>query len=150
MDTKRIFEYSLVALVVMLLVGVFGHYVEKTHQQLAGAKLTTAYHAMRMSMTLIYTHCQANTVGRCATGNGWASTKTGEQVRTEKGYPAASADGIVAAAGLKRELYTFAYTPGGLVVQMVERSIESGCAITYKLPKDDSTEATLDLDIHFC
>lgn len=151
MNTKRIFEYSLVVLVVMLLLAVFGHYIEKTNQQLAGAKLTTAAHAMRMSMTLVYVHCQVNGVLECGPSmRGWVSNQEGLRIRTEKGYPAPSADGIVVAAGLKSGVYAIRYIQDGLVITMMDQAQNVRCAITYQLPERSSTQATLDLVVDGC
>ena len=151
-EKSRVFEYSLMGLIVLVLVGFFGRSVLGLNQQLAGAKLTSAFHAMQMSMILAHTHCLSKPEIHCSVDyeESFLVFDDGFRIQMQKGYPAASADGIILAAGLQDGVYSVQYMPEGLFLYVIDQLGNAGCRVRYTLPSKETLEATITLDARSC
>lgn len=151
-EKSRVFEYSLMGLIVLVLVGFFGRSVLGLNQQLAGAKLTSAFHAMQISMLLAHTHCLLKPELHCSAeyADSFLVFDAGLHIQMQKGYPAASADGIILAAGLQDGVYSVQYMPEGLFLYVIDQLGNAGCRVRYTLPFKETLEATITLDARSC
>lgn len=149
MAKSRAFEYTLVALLVLILVGVFGQYVVVTHQKMAHAQLSTAYHAMQTAMVLVHTRCQLDRSSSC-TQAGVVHAMGGVPIRVEQGYPAASLQGIVLASGLDAKTFLVREVPSGIHVYMAHQPDNAQCRVVYQLPGQLQEPATVTMQASRC
>lgn len=150
--TTRLFNYCVTGLVVLVLVGVFGYSVLGLNQQLAGTRLTSAFHAMQMSMILAHAHCLAKPDTRCSfdATESFITLSGGRRIKIQHGYPAASVDGIILAAGLQNGIYSVRYTFDGLFVYLLAQPNNVDCQIRYVMPVKDIKEAVVTLNTKAC
>lgn len=149
MAKSRAFEYTLVALLVLILVGFFGQYVVVTHQKMAHAQLSTAYHAMQTAMVLVHTRCQVDASRACAQ-SGVVHALGGVPIRVVQGYPAASMHGIVLASGLDAKTFLVREVPSGIHVYMTRQPDNAQCRVLYQLPKVAEEPATVTMQASRC
>lgn len=149
MAKSRAFEYTLVVLLVLILVGFFGQYVVVTHQKMAHAQLSTAYHAMQTAMVLVHTRCQVDASRSCAQ-SGVVHALGGVPIRVVQGYPAASTHGIVLASGLDAKTFLVREVPSGIHVYMARQPNNAQCRVLYQLPTGAGEPATVTMQASRC
>ncbi len=149
MVKSRAFEYTLVALLVLILVGFLGQYVVVTHQKMAHAQLSTAYHAMQTAMVLVHTRCQVDRSSSCAQ-KGVVHAMNGMPIRVVQGYPAASLQGIVLASGLDAKTFLVREVPSAIHVYMAHQPDNAQCRVVYQLPQGVQEPASVTMQASRC
>ena len=149
MVKSRAFEYTLVFVLVLILVGVFGQYVLLTHQKMAYDQLSTAYHAMQTAVVLVHTRCQVDVSHSCEQA-GVVHAIGGQKIRVVQGYPAASMHGIVLASGLDAKTFVVREVPSGVQVYMTHQPNNLQCRVLYQLPEGLNESATVTMQASRC